>query len=373
MTKFLDRILKRDGTYVSRPVLNREDWAKWAEKFGVPNPLGVDALHVTIIASLVAVSCKPQTNIIQVYSNDMSWTFLGPDASVLAVTWCDWCLSDRCYQLQSFGAVSSWPEYRPHMSISMDAKGFELSDDALAAMPPSIILGPEVFGPFAPVAAEIKKSAPEGEGLMLEDAAVAAAGALVQKGVLGDWGDLTKFDRQTVQMIAAGQPVAKSSLEALEGKVEFATPEPAGETHISNVFKRAEEDRMVYGFASVSISKGDAVVDSHKHEITTKSLRKLCHGLIKGSRAGKFDHAGDQKTEIVEAMVFDTDIWKSMGDYFEAIGELDTAKADVFRNMKFEGLMTGFYCATDESWVVAKNVDFELSIGCEEGTLQELK
>ncbi len=114
------------------------------------------------------------------------------------------------------------------------------------------------------------------------------------------------------------------------------------------------------------------MVDSHRHKITTKALRQLCHGLFRGQRQGKFNHMGVKKTDIVEGMVFDADVWSSMGDYFERIGELTKAEADVFRNMKFEGLVTGFHVEDDSLWEMAKSGDFELSIGAEEATLQEL-
>jgi hypothetical protein len=372
MGGFLQRLAKRDGLYVSRPVLNADAWAKWAEKYGIPNPLPADKLHVTVIASRVSVTTKPQTSVLQVYSCDGSFSFLGPEADVLAFAWCDWCLSDRNWQLQSFGAVSDWPEYRPHVSLSMDAKGFELSDEAIAAMPPSFIFGPEVMSGFAPgVAAEVKKSAPVGEPVLLEDAAVKIAIDAVTKAAVDGWGDLAKFDQQTLEMIAAGRPVSKAAFGRLEG-VDWLE-EDAGERTKGAVFKMlGVEDRMVYGFASVSIAKGESVVDSHKHEITTKALRTLAHGLIKGQRAGKLNHSGEQTSEILEAFVFDADVWQGLGDYFEEIGEISKAEADVFRKMTFEGLMTGFHCADDAIWAFAKNNDFELSIGAEEGILVEL-
>lgn len=367
-----DRIAKRDGLYVSRPVLNADSWVKWAEKFGVPNPVPAEKMHVTILASRKDVKTKPAQMTHQVFTGggmcDTGYfSFMGPEADVLAYCWaCDWLLQDRHYSLINMGCTSDWPEYRPHITLSYDAKGFELSDEALAAMPPSFLLGGEIHGPFAPPPKEtLKKS--DAETFVLEDAARVAAYDRVCKALLEGWGDLDVEQQQTIGLIAGGHPVLKASIDALEGKVAFADSPPT-----SGIFKTDEECRLVYGWASVSIAKGEQVKDSHRHKITTKALRQLCHGIMRGQRAGKFDHQGLKKTDIVEGMVFDADVWGAMGDYFERIGELTKAQADVFRGMKFEGFMAGFHCEDDGVWEMAKARDFELSIGAEEATLREL-
>lgn len=172
----------------------------------------------------------------------------------------------------------------------------------------------------------------------------------------------------------------------LDRLIAWATAEKASEDDKPKVKPDAEamspkplfkalrdEERMVYGFASVSHkSASEQVEDSHGDLITTKALRSLCHGLMKGQRAGKFDHQGLQKTEIVEGLVFDADLWKAMGDYFEQTGVCTPEQAAVFKGMTFEGLLTGFHCADDAVWDLAKNSDFELSIGAERAAVQDL-
>ncbi len=371
--KLFDRIAKRDGLYVSRSLLNGDAWAKWAEKWGVPNPVPAEEMHVTVIASRKSVATKPSQMTHQIFTGGMNCfgtgflTFLGLEQDVLAYAWnCDWFLNDRYYALLEMGCTSDWPELRPHVTLSYDAKGWEIPDEAIAAMPPSFLFGPEIHAPFGkPV--ELKKEFADAESFVLEEAAQAAAGAYLQKVATEGWDDVGHFDRQTIALIAQGLPVTKASVDALDGKVDFATAEKA-----TGVFKTDDECRLVYGWANVSVSKGLDVVDSHRHKITTKALRQLCHGLFRGQRQGKFNHMGVKKTDIVEGMVFDADVWSSMGDYFERIGELTKAEADVFRNMKFEGLVTGFHVEDDSLWEMAKSGDFELSIGAEEATLQEL-
>lgn len=371
-------IFKRQGIYISRPVLNAAAWVAWAEKFGVPNVIPADKMHVTIIASRTDVKCKPQTNLQQAYSDRGTFVMLGLDESVLTFAWHDCYLSDRHYFLLSNGAISDWPEFRLHVTLSYDAKGFEISDEALAAMPPSIILGGEEYGPFDPDAKAKMIAKADDEVIEVTEGDMKAATGLLAKHMEGD---TDVADLQTLSNIAGGGSVLKSSLERLAKHADIAAvlklddgQEAAAEERApTGIIKADDESRMVYGFASVSVTKDGAVIDSHKHEITTKALRTLCRGLMKGQRAGKLNHMGTKKTEIVEGLVFDADVWKGMADYFEAIGELDKAQADVFRAMKFEGLLTGFHCEDDKMWEFAKSQDFELSIGASEAHLLELK
>lgn len=163
-------------------------------------------------------------------------------------------------------------------------------------------------------------------------------------------------------------------------KAEQAAGPPAKPAAPTSIFKVVnEESRMVYGFASVSVAptakvetQDGQVVDSHKDLITTKALRSLAHGLIKGQRAGKIDHKGLKRSDIVEQMVFDTDLWKALGGYFQDMGVLTPAQAQVFKDIQFEGLLMGFHVADDETWALAKDSEFELSIGASRAFVQDI-
>lgn len=164
---------------------------------------------------------------------------------------------------------------------------------------------------------------------------------------------------------------------AVKAKIEAAWRakiDPAGPPSVAKIFKATrDEERMVYGFASVSVGKaGEMVEDSHGDLITTKALRSLARGMAKGQRAGKFDHAGVKKTDIVEQLVFDADLWKALGQYFEDTGVLTPDKAEVFKQMTFEGLLQGFHVADDETWALAKDSEFELSIGASSASVRTL-
>lgn len=169
--------------------------------------------------------------------------------------------------------------------------------------------------------------------------------------------------------------LGKALVDALFGdELEKAASPPAPKEGAKPVFKATrDEERMVYGFASVSkTAAGADVEDSHGDLITTKALRNLCRGLMKGQRAGKFDHQGAKKTDICEALVFDADLWKALGQYFEDTGVLPPEKAEVIKSLTFEGLLTGFHVEDDATWQLAKDSDFELSIGAERASVRDL-
>jgi hypothetical protein len=380
MIKLLS-IAKRDGIYVSRKVMNADAWVKWAQQFGVPNPVTADDMHVTVIASRVDVKIAPNTDVVQVYKDRMSFGFLGPNADVFTVMFCDWLLTDRNYAFISAGATSDWPCYRPHVTLSYSAANFEISDEALAAMPPSLIFGPEQYGPFSPTAvADVTKAYDGSDEPYVPPAIVSgqAKGLLTQPGEAGR-AMLAKMDvlqLQTLACLKSGLQVTKADFDALPEAVraELGKNSPPGATPEAKsiIAKGDDEDRMVYGFASVSLTKNGMVVDSHGHEIDTRALRRLCHGLFRSQRAGKLLHQGEKATDIVEGVVFTPSLWKAIGEYLQNIGEIDAAGAEVFKSLEFEGLLTGFFVEDDALWEFAKTHDFELSIGAEEGLLVEL-
>lgn len=76
----------------------------------------------------------------------------------------------------------------------------------------------------------------------------------------------------------------------------------------------SDEERMVYGFASVSTEDGKTVlVDRQGDTINEVELVKMAHNFIKGERAGKEMHKGVKKAEVVESIVIRPDVSKALG------------------------------------------------------------
>lgn len=347
-------IRKRAGVYISRPVLNGDAWFKWATKFGVPSPQAAADMHVTILASRVDVKCKASINPVVIFAASGSFAAFGPEENVLAFTFYDFMLSDRFYFLCAQGGVSDWPEFRPHVTLSTDAKGFELSDEAIAAMPPSFVLGAERFADFSPAeAAEVDPDGDDNDYAPESILLVAYAGAAQQlehaaitKGAGGATVDA--YDLQTLDAITHKARVHQSAfdrlMEGTEVKKALSAPTAASIIEAAKtgaeegvVIWKAEEERIAYGWASVSTVNDEVNVHHSLEAITIEAIKELCHGLIRGQRAGDMDHEGPVMAEIVEAIVFDGPLQKALG--------IDLGR---------EGLFIGMHVPDPADWEVAK-------------------
>lgn len=115
------------------------------------------------------------------------------------------------------------------------------------------------------------------------------------------------------------------------------------------VLKIDQEQRMVYGWASVIEENGQPVVDSQGDIIREPVLVKAAQQFMLDARAGKVMHQGNQVADIVESVVMTKDVQKALG--------IDLGKVGWFIGMKVaEG--------SNELWDQVKNGEFPMfSIG----------
>ena len=337
---------KRAGLVVKRPVLNGEDWYDWAVKHGIPSPLAADDIHVTVIYSPdIDVKTKPQSRPMIFNTEQASFHFFGPDEDVFVLAlggYETWELNDRHYFLLASGATTKWPTYRPHMTISYDAGGFEISDEALADAPGHVILGGEVFDePNKDF--DAKKSGENPEGLIaagfdpvtLTDAVREAAKSVLEARI----GDFNAVDQSALYEIANSTTVpvgvlarfnatddsgvaeirkalitedAKKSHEIVVD-LKQVTTEVAKAYGLKEAFKQNVAEQMVVTIASVSTVDGELVKDFHGDTITTQALIEFSRDIVRGTRASQFDHNGDNRLEIVQSFVLSEDIQKALG------------------------------------------------------------
>lgn len=345
---------RKGGVHVSRPVLNGQQWHDWAVKWGVPDPLAADDLHVTILYSKVDVKMIPDKTVRSIYigpgyGDAACFAQFGPNADVLVVCFSDWDLWNRHWNFLANGGESTWPTYRPHMSISKATKDFELSDEALADAPLYINLGGEVY-------ADLKEPEPDDQVtdgaeeqedgddvliIIIEKAAKAAQalvtkslaepGSLqlsamdiyalddiaksrpIQKGVLrriakAEWapGAIKELDGAQVERVQKSVDVVINMGGALSGPVQKATGRE------SSVFKTEEDRHLIWSIASVSTVKGELFHDG-EDTISTRALEEFTIDLMKNSRAGKFDHEGEACNHIVQALVLSEELQKALG------------------------------------------------------------
>lgn len=84
-------------------------------------------------------------------------------------------------------------------------------------------------------------------------------------------------------------------------------------TLTANIAKVNDEERMVYGFASVAKDGDKTLVDRQGDMISEVELVKMAHRFIKGARHGKVMHAGKPMAEIVESVVLRPEVAKALG------------------------------------------------------------
>lgn len=371
---------KRAGLYVYRPVLNGQEWYDWAIKYGVPNPTAANDFHVTVIYSKTDVKMVPNDRptvipVAEDYGCPGHFCMLGPKEDVFTFCFDSYMLNDRHHQFRRNGAETTWPTYRPHMTLGKDAADFEISDEALAAAPRYIILGGELYDALKVDQDPPDDDAdPEGDGeeaevLSIEiEISMEAEKALKDASVLKS---LTPLDAGALRDLAAGQiarPVAKRLVEAgwenpkLQGLL--SRPErkamnveikvgPIPEEIAKNLPGMAarqfsdEDDahRMVVGFASVSTLKGQLVEDLAGDFITTETLTEFSREIVRGARAGKFDHQGKACNEVVQTFCLSDDIQKSLGI-----------------DLGCEPLLIEMHVPNDEDWSRVKSGEWSFSI-----------
>lgn len=115
----------------------------------------------------------------------------------------------------------------------------------------------------------------------------------------------------------------------------------------AQITKLNEEQQIVYGWASVVTEKGEPVVDSQGDIIDIQDLSKAVHDFMAVSRQGKLMHVGKRVGEIVESLVFTSELQKAMG--------IDLQK---------EGWFVGYKVHDPEVWKAVKSGKYKaFSIG----------
>lgn len=133
--------------YLSRPVANADKLIGWAKRQGFEKTLPPADMHVTIVYSKTAVdwdglgdsfdevraSGLPKARKVQQ---------LGPEGAIVLRFRCD-DLSRRQQEILDKGATSSWPDYKPHVTITYDQGSVDLAK--VEPYRGDIVFGPERF------------------------------------------------------------------------------------------------------------------------------------------------------------------------------------------------------------------------------------
>lgn len=79
------------------------------------------------------------------------------------------------------------------------------------------------------------------------------------------------------------------------------------------IIKVDEEQRIIYGWASVTTHKGEYVVDRQGDIIRTETLHKAINEFMEDVRVGKLMHEGEQVGQIIHSFPVTKDICAALG------------------------------------------------------------
>ena len=113
------------------------------------------------------------------------------------------------------------------------------------------------------------------------------------------------------------------------------------------LLKVDEDQRMVWGWASVSTEGGQASIDKQNDYVPIHELQKAVHGHFINTRIGKTMHKGRKTHEIVDTIVFTKELQKALGV-----------------ELPYEGWFVGVKVHDDKTWEQVKKGKFRaFSIG----------
>lgn len=110
------------------------------------------------------------------------------------------------------------------------------------------------------------------------------------------------------------------------------------------ILKTDEEQRMVYGWASVVTEKGEAVIDRQGDVIEAGTLVKAVNEFMEHVRVGKAMHVGDQVGVVVHSLPITKEIGDALGIQSDREGWVVAYKVfdDTVWNMVKSGELAAF-------------------------------
>lgn len=135
--------------YISRKVTNAAAIIKWAKDQGLTGLMPGSELHVTIAHSHAAVDWF---KVGQAWEGEMKLPAGGPrlveqfDGGAIVLMFASNELRWRHRQVIEAGGSHDYPEYQPHITVSMEDQKIDLNK--IEAYQGEIHLGPEIFGPI---------------------------------------------------------------------------------------------------------------------------------------------------------------------------------------------------------------------------------
>ena len=109
------------------------------------------------------------------------------------------------------------------------------------------------------------------------------------------------------------------------------------------ILKVDDEQRIIYGWASVSTYKGELVVDRQNDIIEMDTLEKAVNNFMEHVRVGKTMHVGDQTGVIIHSFPVSKQICEALGIQCDTEGWIVGYK--VYDDETWEGVKSGKYAS----------------------------
>ena len=125
----------------------------------------------------------------------------------------------------------------------------------------------------------------------------------------------------------------------------------------AQVLKMDDEQRIVYGWASVVTEDGEPVVDTQGDVITPEEMEKMANDFMQDVRKAKAMHQGGQIGEVIHSMPLTNELMKAFDIYSDR-----------------EGWLVAFKIYDDDAWDKVRKGEFQaLSIGGKAGSREAIE
>lgn len=136
--------MPKDTLYLKRPLVNADEFIAWAKSQGFNTTIPAEDLHVTIAYSKVPLEWpagRDDTLVVESKADRIVQP-LG-DGGAVVLRFQNATLQARWEEVKELGAVWSFPEYKPHTTISWNAADVDLS--AVQPYTGRLVFGPEIM------------------------------------------------------------------------------------------------------------------------------------------------------------------------------------------------------------------------------------
>jgi hypothetical protein len=120
------------------------------------------------------------------------------------------------------------------------------------------------------------------------------------------------------------------------------------------VVKVDEEQRIIFGWASVTKVNDELVVDLQGDVIETETLHKAVNEFMENVRLGKLMHEGEQVGQIIHSFPVSKDIMSALGIQTDKEGWITGYK--VYDDALWEDVKSGKYAAFSIGGAAIKEV-----------------